>query len=122
MQKTILFACLALALIAALGYILMGAGVIQAGNLTTDDAPPVIGYVIGGCYAVGGFLVLLKRRWLLITGAAINGFAIVIFYLMYAGQPDVITSAPGLITKIAQVPLEAGLIYLIRTFRRREIS
>jgi len=120
MKKSVLLACLVLALIAALGYILMGAGIIQAGNLTTDDAPPVIGYVIGGCYAVGGFLVLMKRRWLFITGAVINGFAIVMFYIMYAGQPDVVTSAPGLITKIAQVPLEAGLIYLIVTYRRNE--
>lgn len=32
---------------------------------------------------------------------------------MYADQPDVMFSAPGLITKIAQIFLEAGLIYLI---------
>jgi hypothetical protein len=32
---------------------------------------------------------------------------------MYADQPDVMWSAPGLMTKIAQVLMLAGLIYLI---------
>ena len=65
-----------------------------------------------------GAPVLLKRRWLRITGACINAFAIVGFYTLYAARPDIMLSAPGLPNKIAQVFLEAGLIYLIVTFKR----
>ena len=113
MPKRIMLVCVALAMIAALGYLLMAAGVIHPGDLQTGDAPPAIVWVMCACYVVGGLLILLKKRWLWKTGAGINAFVIVMFIVMYADQLDVMFSAPGLITKIAQILLEAGLIYLI---------
>lgn len=112
-----IYICLALAVIAAATYFLMGLDVLQPGDLSPEDAPPAITWVIGGCYIVGGGLILLRRRWLWITGAVINLLVIVFFVVMYAGRPDVMFSAPGLITKISQLLLEAGLVYLIFAWR-----
>ncbi|HUT68915.1 MAG TPA: hypothetical protein VMW86_10275 [Dehalococcoidales bacterium] len=120
MMKSVMIACLILALIAVVAYVLMGIGVIQPGDLQTDDTMPAFYYIIPVGYLIIGVLVLLKKRWLWITLAAFNAFTIVVFYAMYAGQPDVMFSAPGLITKIAQILLEIGLIYLIITFKRKE--
>lgn len=118
MSRYVMTACLVLALIAAMGYILMIVGVIEPGNLVEDDEPmsPAL-WIIPTGYIIGGLLIFLKKRWLWITGAVINGFAILVFYTTYAGQPDVLWSAPGLITKITQIPLEIGLIYLIITVK-----
>jgi len=122
MMKSVMIACLILALIAVVAYVLMGIGVIQPGDLQTDDTMPTFYYIIPVGYLIIGVLVLLKKRWLWITLAAFNAFTIVVFYAMYAGQPDVMFSAPGLITKIAQILLEIGLIYLIITFKRKETA
>jgi len=122
MIKSVMIACLILALIAVVAYVLMGIGVIQPGDLQTDDTMPAFYYIIPVGYLIIGVLVLLKKRWLWITLAAFNAFTIVVFYAMYAGQPDVMFSAPGLITKIAQILLEIGLIYLIITFKRKETA
>ena len=119
MSRRIMIACLVLALIAASGYILMAIGIIQPGNLMSEDEPmPAFFYIIPAGYIIGGILIFRRRRWLWITGAAINGFGILVFYIGYINQPDVLWSAPGLITKIAQIPLEAGLIYLIITTKK----
>ena len=116
MSRYVMIACLILALIAALGYILMITGVIEPGNLLEDDEPMSSAlWIIPAGYVIGGLLIFLKQRWLWITGAIINGFGIIVFYVTYAGHPDVLWSAPGLITKIAQIPLEIGLLYLIAT-------
>jgi len=122
MMKSVMIACLILALIAVVAYVLMGIGVIQPGDLQTDNTMPTFYYIIPVGYLIIGVLVLLKKRWLWITLAAFNAFTIVVFYAMYAGQPDVMFSAPGLITKIAQILLEIGLIYLIITFKRKETA
>jgi hypothetical protein len=118
MKGKIMIACLAMALVAASAYILMGVGIFKPGNLTSGDMP-VFYYVIPAAYIAMGVLVFLKKRWMFITFAAITAFTIVAFYAMYANQLDVMWSAPGLITKIAQVILEAGLIYLIFTYKRQ---
>ena len=116
MSRYVMTACLILALIAAMGYILMIVGVIEPGNLVADNEPMSSAlWIIPTGYIIGGSLILLKQRWLWITGVIINGFGIIVFYVTYAGQPDVLWSAPGLITKIAQIPLEIGLLYLIVT-------
>lgn len=117
-MKRLMTACFILALVAALGYFLLGAGLIEAGNLGIENAPPAIAWVAGGCYIVGGLLIFLKKRGLWIAGAAINALVIVFFYVRYTTNPGVITSAPGLITKIAQIILEVGLIYLIFKFKK----
>ncbi len=112
-MKIMMFACLALALVAVVGYVLMGVGIIKPGNLMETEGMPAFYYVIPAGYAVIGFLVLLKKRRVWITLAIINAFTIVVFYAKYATQSDVMLSDPGLITKIAQILMEAGLIYLI---------
>jgi hypothetical protein len=119
MEKKIVWVCLVLALAAALGYFLMGAGVIQAGDpqltdaASGSDAPWGFDWITGGFYVIAGLAFLLKKRWITIALAVINIFPIAVFYFMWAGRPDVMWSAPGLITKIAQILLEMGLIYLL---------
>jgi hypothetical protein len=110
--------CLVLAFIAALFYFLMGAGFITVPALNTTDAPATIVYVAGGCYVLGGLLILLRKRWLWIIGLFMNTLVIFIFVSMYIQKPEVMFSLPGLGTKIAQLLLEAGLIYLIATYKK----
>jgi hypothetical protein len=116
-MKKWMVGCLALAGAAAVVYFLMGVGVLTAGNLATEDVPTAIPYIAGGCYIAGGLLIFLRKRWLWITGLVINTLVMVIFFTAYAGKPDIMFSLPGLTTKIAQVILDAGLIYLIATRR-----
>lgn len=118
MSRYIMIACLVLALISALAYILMINRVIEPGNLVEEEGPlsPALYFIPTG-YIIGGILIFLKKRWLWMTGAFVNAFGIIVFYVTYANQPDVMWSAPGLIAKIAQIFLEAGLIYLIVTFK-----
>ena len=121
MAKTVMLVCLVLAWIAAISYILMGIGIIEPGDLISEEGEetmPVFYYIIPAGYIAIGFLVFVKKHWLWITLAAVNALTIVVFYAMYAGRPDVMLSAPGLITKIAQLLMEIGLIYLIMTWRR----
>ena len=122
MQKYTMTACLVLAVVAVIAYVLMGIGVIQPGNLDTEEGMPSFYYVIPAGYLVIGILCLLKRRGLWIILAVINAFTILVFYAMYAAQPDVILSAPGLITKIAQILLEICLVYLIVTLKREKTA
>jgi hypothetical protein len=112
MTRTIIWGTLAMALVAALAYILMGAGVLTPGNLDTGSGGG-IAYLIGAAYFAMAVCIVLKWRAVRIIEAIIVLFTIVVFYGKYAGQPDVMWSAPGLITKIAQVLMLAGLLYLI---------
>ena len=109
---------LTLALLAALVYFLMGAGVLQPGDLQADDAPAGIAYFASACYVVGGLLILARKRWLWVIGAVINALVIVGFFAAYAARPSVLFSVPGLATKSAQILLEIGLIYLIVTHKQ----
>ena len=120
MGRKVMLGCAALAIISAVAYTLMGVGILQAGDLTGDTMPSFY-YVIPGGYVVGGLLILVRKRWLWITGAIVNAFTILVFYANYAARPDVMLSAPGLITKIAQVLMEIGLIYLIATYRSSRV-
>lgn len=121
-MKREMIACFLLALVAALGYFLLGAGVIEAGNLGIENAPPAIAWIAGGCYIVGGLIIFLKIRLLWIIGIVINALVIVFFYVKYVSNPGVIVSAPGLITKIAQILLEVGLLYLVMKFKKNAIA
>jgi hypothetical protein len=98
--------------VAALAYVLMGMGTLTVGSLG-DDAMPSFYYIIPAVYAVMGILIISRWRWIRVVSAIIVTFTIVVFYVMYADQPDVMLSAPGLITKIAQAIMLAGLIYLL---------
>ncbi len=78
-----------------------------------DEKPAVIIYVAAGCYLLGGLLILLRWRWLLIFGAGINALVILFFFNLYKDRPGVILSPGGLVSKIAQILLEVALIYVI---------
>jgi hypothetical protein len=108
-----------LAVLAAVAYVLIGRRVLGVGDLDTKDAPATITYVAAGCYLAGGLLILLHRRGLWIAGAVINALVMLMFFSAYAGRPAVLFSPGGLITKAAELLLEAGLLYLIITTRRR---
>ncbi len=117
-MKAKLLGLLTLALLAALVYFLMGAGVLRPGDLQADEAPAGIAYFIGACYVVGGLLILARKRWLWVIGAVINAPAIVGFIAAYAARPEVLYCAPGLATKAPQILLEIGLIYLIVAYKQ----
>jgi hypothetical protein len=119
-MKGAMLGCLVLALIAAAVYFLMGAGLITVPTLTTADAPPGIIYIAGGCYVIGGLLVLARKRWLWMVGLVMNTLVIVIFFMMYNQKPAIMFSLAGLATKIPQVLLEAGLVYLIATYKSQK--
>jgi hypothetical protein len=104
----------ALALFAALSYLLIQVGLFGVGDLQTAGAP-AIPLLAAACYLIGGLLILVHRRWLWIVGAVINAFVMVIFLMAYLNRPLVMFSAGGSATKIAQVLLEVCLLNLIIT-------
>jgi hypothetical protein len=114
MMKIVAWLCFWLAMITAVTYILLLTGVLEV-SLKANEGPPAVFYLIPVAYLVGGTVIFLKKRTLWITGAILNAVPILGFYAgyIYLGKWDVIISAPGLITKIAQILLEAGLLYLI---------
>lgn len=112
MYKLAVWGSAVMAVAAAIAYILMGVGVLTPGNLDNSDMPGFF-YVIPVVYVIMGVLVFSRWRKVRIAEAIIVVFTIVVFYAKYAGQPDVMWSAPGLITKIAQALMLAGLLYII---------
>jgi hypothetical protein len=117
-MKGVMIICLALAFIAAAVYLLMAAHVITIPRNMTD-APKGIVYIAAGCYALGGLLIPLRKQWLWIFGLVMNTLVMAIFFMMYNQKPEIMFSLPGLATKLSQILLEAGLIYLVATYRRK---
>jgi len=117
-SKKVMLICVTLALIAGVAYILTATGVLDAG-IGSDEGPPAIVYVAGACYIIGGLLILRKKRRVWITGVIINTLVIVIFIALYLSRTEVMFSVAGLATKIPQILLEIGLLYLIFTRRER---
>lgn len=109
----VLRAAVALALLTALAYILMAFNVLGVGDLQTGEKPVNIILVAAGCYLLGGFLILLRSRWLLLFGAFINAMVILFFFSMYQERPAVMFSPGGLVSKIAQILLECALLYTL---------
>jgi len=120
-MKGIMISCMVLAFIAAIFYLLLGAGVITAGSQMGTPVTRAFIIVAGGCYIFGGLLILAKKRWLWIIGIVMNTLVMAVFFIMYSKNPAVIFSLPGLGTKIPQIILEVGLVYLIATYQRRSI-
>jgi hypothetical protein len=114
-QRRILWLAVALAAMAAISYVSIASGVLGVGDLQAEAGPPVILYVAAGSYLLGGLLILLRRRWLWVIGAVMNGLVMFAFVNFYLDRPAVFFSPGGLATKIAQVLLEVCLIYLIVT-------
>ena len=109
----VLWLDVALAEVAALAYVLIGLGALAVGDLAAAEAPAAIVYVAASCYCLGGLLILARRRWLWAVGVAINALVILFFALAYQDRPAVLFSPGGVVTKAAQLLLEAGLLYLI---------
>lgn len=109
----IMWIAVALALLTALSYILMQFNILGVGDLQIGEKPAGIIYVAAGCYLVGGLLILLRNRWLLLFGAFINAMVILFFFNMYQNRPAVMFSPGGLVSKIAQILLELALFYVI---------
>ena len=118
--KPTMIACTALACIAAVVYVLAGTNLVSIPRLGTQQAPAAIWYIAAAGYLSGGLLVLRRRRWLWIVGLAANTWVISIFFLAYRQEPEMMLSTAGLATKIAEVFLEAGLIYLITAGRKQD--
>lgn len=116
----VMWTAVALALIASLSYVLMALNVLGVGDLQMDEKPAVIIYIAAGCYLLGGLLILTRNRWLLLFGAFINAMVVLFFFNLYQNRPAVIFSLGGLISKIAQILLEVGLIYVIVVFWKKE--
>lgn len=111
----VMWAAVALALFTALSYLLMQFNILGVGDLEVGEKPAGIIYVAAGCYLLGGLLILLRNRWLLLFGAFINAMVILFFFNLYQDRPAVMFSSGGLISKIAQILLEITLIYVIAT-------
>jgi hypothetical protein len=102
-----------LALTVSLSYVLMALNVLGVGGLQVDEKPASIIYVAAGCYLVGGLLILLRNRGLLLFGAFINALVILFFFSIYQSRPEVMFSPGGLVSKIAQILLEVALVYVL---------
>jgi hypothetical protein len=117
--RYVLWGAALLAVLAALGYILISLRLLPIGEYTNKEGPVGILYTAAGCYLVGGLLILIRKRWLWVIGAVINALVIFIFVQMYVNHPSILLSPGGLVTKLSQICVEIGLIYLIFTFRGR---
>lgn len=118
----VLWGAVALAIFTALSYVLMALNVLGVGDLQLDEKPAAIIYVAAGCYLLGGLLILLRNRWLLLFGAFINAMVVLFFFNLYQGRPAVMFSPGGLISKLAQILLEVALLYVIVTLWRKPSS
>jgi hypothetical protein len=99
-----------LALFTALTYVLIALKVLGVGDpQAANDGGPII-YVAAGCYLLGGLLILLRNRWLLLVGAFFNALVIVFFFNMYQARPEIMLSPGGLLSKSAQILLEISLL------------
>jgi len=112
LRLAVLFAWLA-----AGAYLLLAAGMLGTGGYQAEPGSEGIVLVAAAGYALGGLLVLARRRWLWIVGAIVNALVMAMFFGAYAGDPSILLSAGGLATKGAQLALEAALLALI--LRRR---
>ena len=111
-----------LALLAALCYLAIQFSLLAVGNLEPSEKPAAIVYFAAGGYLVGAVLILARRRWLWIRGVVINGLVILIFYLAYIRRPPVLLSPGGILTKLAELSLEACLVALLATTWHRSLG
>lgn len=114
-SNRVLWTAVGLALFTAVIYVLIAINILGVGGLQMDEKPAGIIYIAAGCYLLGGLLILLRNRWLLLFGAFINAMVVLFFFRMYQGRPDVMFSPGGLVSKTAQILLEVALVYVIAT-------
>jgi hypothetical protein len=92
-QISAIWISVGLALFTALAYLLIAWKMLGVGDLNMTEAPPAIVYVAAGCYLLGGFLILLRNRALLISGAVINAM-VVLFFSIYIRTVRPLCSPP----------------------------
>lgn len=114
-SSRVMWTAVGLAFFTALAYILIAFNVLGVGDLQMDEKPAGIIYFAAGCYLLGGVLILLRNRWLLLFGAFINAMVVLFFFRMYQERPAVMFSPGGLVSKIAQILLEVALLYIVAT-------
>jgi len=119
-MKAIIVSCVVLALVTAAFYVLLAAGIITVPTLESKEWQRTLVYVVAGCYVLGGLLILAQKRWLWIIGLVMNTLVMAFFFIMYSKNPAVLFSLPALGTKIPQIILEVGLVYLIATYQRKK--
>ena len=112
-QLRMMWIAVGLAIFTAFAYLLIAQNFLGVGDLQRDEKPAGIIYFAAGCYQLGGLLILLRNRWLLLFGAFINGMVILFFFTLYEERPAVMFSPGGLVSKVAQILLEIALIYVI---------
>lgn len=112
-QLRILWIGVSLAVFTALSYVLMAFNVLGVGDLQMEERPAGIIFVAAGCYLLGGLLIPLRNRWLLLFGTFINAMVILFFFNLYQDRPAVTFSPGGMVSKITQILLEAVLIYIL---------
>jgi hypothetical protein len=108
-----------LAFFTALIYVLIALNVLGVGDPQVALDGGTIIYVAAGCYLLGGLLILLRNRWLLVFGVFINVLVILFFFRMYQNRPEVMLSPGGLISKSAQLLLETLLLLVLVTNWKR---
>jgi hypothetical protein len=91
----------------------MAFNVLGVGDLQMEERPAGIIFVAAGCYLLGGLLIPLRNRWLLLFGTFINAMVILFFFNLYQDRPAVTFSPGGMVSKITQILLEAVLIYIL---------
>ena len=104
-----------LALFTALTYILIASNVLGVGDPQAGRDGGFIVYVAAVCYLVGGLLILLRNRWLLLFGAFINAMVILLFFSMYQARPEVMFSPGGFVSKLTEILLEISLLLVLIT-------
>ena len=102
-----------LAIFTALTYVLIALNALIVGDQQVARDGGAIIYVAASCYLLGGLLILLRNRWLLLFGAFINALVIFFFFSMYQSRSEVMLSPGGLVSKIAQILLEVALVYVL---------
>lgn len=120
-NKNLTVIAVSLALFTALTYLLIAFNVLGVGDPQVAADGGAIIYVAAGCYLLGGLLILLRNRWLLLFGAFINFMVILFFFSMYQTRPEVLLSPGGLTSKIAQILLEIALLFaLVSNWKRTQ--
>ena len=99
----------ALSLVAAVVYLVI-ASPARPGNYKAPPTPVLV--VAALAYLVGGGLILLADRRLLILGAAVNPL-VLLAYTVAAIKGHATVDGLSLTSKAAQIGLEAALLWLI---------
>jgi hypothetical protein len=108
----VMWIAVGLAIFTAFAYVLIAFNILGVGDLHMDEKPATIIYVAAGCYVLGGLLILLRNRWLLIFGIGINALVILFFFNLYKERSAVMFSPGGVVSKIAQILLEVAFLYI----------